>query len=80
MVIDWLFGPVVAAVGAGVDKLPQGHALALPSLTPLWDLIAGLDSIVPIMGPLTVMLGVLGFGAAFIVVRLVLTVWNLLYP
>ncbi len=40
----------------------------------------GFDSIVPVMPLITLMLGLLAFGAIFVLVRIVLTIWNLIYP
>lgn len=80
MIVDWLLAPLIAAVQWAVDRLPDGHALDLPDLDALWDQVRGLDSLVPVLGVVQVMLGLLAFAAVFVVVRLVLTVWNLIYP
>lgn len=80
MVIDALLAPLLAAVASVVDLLPAGAPLPLPSAAPVWSLVQQVDSLIPIMGPLTVMLGVLSFVLVFVGVRLVLTVWNLIYP
>lgn len=80
MIVDAILAPLLAAVSWALGLLPEGAPLDLPTLSPLWSAVSMLDSIVPIIGPLTVMLGLLSFGAVFVVVRLVLTVWNLIYP
>jgi hypothetical protein len=80
VITDALVAPLLAVVSWVVGKLPSGHALALPSLDELWQTVAQVDSLVPVYGPLQVMLGVLALGAVFVVVRLVLTVWNLIWP
>lgn len=80
MVVDALLAPLLSVVEWVLGLLPAGKALPLPNLTALWNLVAVADSIIPIMGPLLVGLGLLAFGAVFVVVRIVLTVWNLIYP
>jgi len=80
MVTDWLVGLILDAVNAALDLLPVGQAPALPSLAPVWNLLGGIDSLVPILGPLTFMLGLLGLAVVFLLVRLVLVVWNLVWP
>lgn len=80
MITDAVLAPIIAAVRYFIGLLPTGQPLQLPSLGPVWDLIARVDSLVPILGPLQVMLAVLALGAVFIVVRLGLTLWNLIWP
>lgn len=80
MITDAIVAPLLAVVSWVVGKLPAGAPLSLPSLSGVWDVVRQVDSLVPIWGPLQVMLAVLALGAVFIVVRLVLTVWNLIWP
>lgn len=80
MVIDWLLAPILDAMNAAVGSLPTGQPLSLPAIDVLWSQLRGLDSLIPVMGPITVMLGVLAAGVVFVAVRLVLTVWHLIYP
>jgi hypothetical protein len=80
MVTDALLAPLLALVAKVVGWLPDGNALPLPSLTPLLTVIGQVDSLVPIAGPLAVVCTILAAGAVFVLVRLVLTVWNLIWP
>lgn len=80
MITDALLSPLIAAVRSVLELLPVGTAPNLPSLQPVWDLIGGLDSLVPIVGPLLFMLGLLSGVVVFVTVRLVLTLWNLIWP
>lgn len=80
MITDAILGPLLGVVRWMVGLLPQGNPLPLPSLDQLWQIVGEVDGLVPVGTPLTVMLGVLAVGAVFIVVRLVLTVWNLVWP
>lgn len=80
MVTDALLAPVLSVVQWVLDLLPDGQPPALPDLDLLWDALAGIDSLVPILGPLTFMVGLLGAVVAFVVARIVLTVWNLIWP
>jgi hypothetical protein len=80
MVTDALLAPLLAVVAKVVGLLPDGSPLPLPSLTPLLTVIGQVDSLVPIAGPLAVVTTVLAAGVVFVLVRLVLTVWNLIWP
>jgi hypothetical protein len=80
MVTDFVLAPLIAVVKAALNALPAGSAPSLPSIAPLWTSLAGFDSLVPIGGPLAFMLGLLALGVAFVALRLVLTLWNLIYP
>lgn len=80
MITDALLAPLVAIVETVLGWLPAGQPLDLPPLGGLWNALAVLDSIVPVMGLVQMMLGLLTFGITFVLVRLVLTVWNLIYP
>lgn len=80
MITDALLAPLLAAVDMIIGWLPAGQALDLPNIDAVWNAIATLDSLIPIIGPLMVMLGLLAVGVVFVIVRLALTVWNLIYP
>lgn len=80
MIIDFLLSPLLTAIRAAVQQLPTGHALALPDLSPMWAQVRGFDSLVPVMAPLGVLLGLLSAGVVFIVVRLAIAVWHLIWP
>lgn len=80
MVTDAVLAPLLAMVQAVVGWLPEGQPLTVAPIDSVWLAIAQVDSLVPIMGPLIAMLGVLSAVVVFIAVRLVLTVWNLIYP
>lgn len=80
MIVDLALSPFLAAVEFLVGLLPTGQALPIGPVASVWSAVAQFDSFIPVMGPLVAMLGVLSAVAVFIVVRLVLTVWNLIYP
>lgn len=80
MVTDALLAPLLAAVQLVVGWLPDGDPVSVPGLGPVWLAVAQVDSLVPVMGPLVAMLGLLSAVVVFLVVRLVLVVWNLVYP
>ena len=80
MILDALIGPLLDALSAGLGLLPEGKALDLPNLDGFWNVVAGVDSIVPILGPLVVMMSILSMVLVFMAVRVVLTVWNLVWP
>lgn len=80
MLTDLLLAPLIEAVNAAVDRLPAGQAPNLPDPAGWWSQLQGLDSLVPIMGPLVFMLGLLGLVVVFVAARLILTVWNLIWP
>ncbi|WP_263118596.1 hypothetical protein [Cellulomonas sp. RIT-PI-Y] len=80
MVTDAILAPLLAVVQWVVDMLPTGEPLSLGPVDGLWTAVRQFDSLIPVMGPVVVMLGLLSAVVAFVVVRLILTVWNLIYP
>lgn len=80
VVVDALLGPLVLAVTAVLSWLPVGQALAIGPVESVWTAVRQFDSLIPVLGPLTAMLGLLGVLAGFLVVRVVLVLWNLIYP
>jgi hypothetical protein len=60
--------------------LPEGDVPQLPGLGGVASLIAKADSLVPVASVVQAALVLLSFGVAFVLVRLVLVVWNLLWP
>lgn len=79
MITDALlsFAGWLAGVVGGI--LPDGH-LSLPAVGGVTTWIAKVDSLVPVTGVLSVALGVLAAVVLFVTVRLVLVVWNLVWP
>lgn len=59
--------------------LPSDH-LTLPPLGGITSAIAKADSLLPVSGILTAALGVLAAVVVFVLIRLTLTVWNLIWP
>lgn len=80
MIIDALFAPVLAAITAVVNLLPTGTAFEVGPVEAVWSAVRQVDSLVPVMGPLMAMLALLTAAVGFIALRLVLTLWNLIYP
>lgn len=80
MLVDALMGPLVQVVNAMMNLLPIGHAMAIGPVEAVWMGVRKFDSLVPVLGPLTAMLALLGVLAGFLVVRVVLVLWNLIYP
>lgn len=80
MITDRILGLLAALLETVTAPLPRGSALQLPSLDSFWNALAGIDSLIPILGPITAGLTLLGALGAFLLVRLVLVVWNLIYP
>jgi hypothetical protein len=62
-----------------IGLLPQGH-LSLPSPAGLADLLGGLDSMVPVLAVIQLALTVLAAVLVFFTVRLILVIWNLIWP
>lgn len=80
MIVDALLTPLVMAVTAVLSWLPVGAAMAIGPVEAVWMGVRKFDSLIPVLGPLTAMLGLLGVLAGFLVVRVVLVLWNLIYP
>jgi hypothetical protein len=79
MVTDLFVAPFIAILQFVVNLLPV-HTLTLPALDPVAEWIARLDSIIPIAGPLMVVVSVLALAVPFIVVRLALMVRHVIFP
>lgn len=79
VITDAIVGAALALVSGVLGLLPSGH-LSLPSAAGLGDVLAGLDSMVPILAPLQVALGLLAAVLVFMAVRLVLVVVNIVWP
>jgi hypothetical protein len=80
MVTDALLAPLLALAQWVVDTLPDGQALALPSLDGVWSAMAGLNSLLPVSEVVIAALGLLSLVVVFLAVRLVLVLWNLVWP
>lgn len=79
MVTDALLRPLLGVLQWVIDTLPVWSPnFGSVSAIVVW--IGRVDSLVPIAGPLSVMLGVLAFGVVFVLVRMVLLAWNLVWP
>jgi hypothetical protein len=79
VITDALLAVASTIAGWIAALLPSGH-LTIPGSGPLVTVLGQLDSLVPIAGPLTAGVGVLAAVLAFVVVRLVLVLWNLIWP
>jgi len=79
MVTDKVLDFAAWVIAFVAQVLPEHH-LSLPTLGGIGPLLGKVDSLVPIAGPLAAAVGVLSVVLAFIVVRLALTVWNLIWP
>lgn len=62
-----------------VGLLPTGH-LDLPGASTVADLLGGLDSMLPILAVIQLALTVLVAVLVFFSVRIVLVIWNLIWP
>lgn len=79
VITDALLDAALAVWNFAVGLLPTGH-LALPSPDGLADVLGGLDSMVPILAPIQLGLTILAAVLVFITVRVILVVWNIVYP
>lgn len=79
MITDALISFVSTVAGWITELLPTDH-LSLPSAGPVVAVLGRVDSLVPIAGPVSAALIVLSAVVAFIAVRLILMLWNLLWP
>jgi hypothetical protein len=80
MVTDAILRPLLSVVDFAFGLLPRAAPMALPGGGALAQQLAGLDSLIPIGGPLRIALGILSAVVVFMLVRLILTVWNLIWP
>lgn len=79
MVTDAILNPILLAVEWFVNLIPVwSPSFGSAGAIAVW--IARVDSLIPIAGPLNAMLGVLSFGLVFVLVRIGITVWNLIWP
>lgn len=79
MIVDGLVAALLSVWEFVVALLPEGN-LTLPSVGGIGTVIAQVDSLVPIIGPLTLALTILGALTAFLVVRIILVVVNIVWP
>ena len=80
MLIDAIVGPLLAAVTGVLAWLPVGQPMEIGPVEAVWLGVRQFDSLVPVLGPVKAMLGLLSVLAGFLVVRVVLVLWNLIYP
>jgi hypothetical protein len=79
-ITDEFLGVILGVVSGLVDSLPKGQPLDLPGVGGFWGVVTGVDSLVPILGPVYMAAGLLAAMVVFVGVRMVLTVWNLIWP
>jgi hypothetical protein len=79
VIVDLLVAAGLSVWNFAVGLLPTGH-LDLPGASGLADVLGGVDSLIPIRGPLLLALGVLSAVVVFVVVRVVLIVINIVLP
>lgn len=77
---DGLVGFLTGLLRPVIETLPAGAPLPIPDLSGVGRTLGAIDQLVPIAGPLSAALGLLAALGVFIAVRLVLLVWNLIYP
>ncbi len=80
MITDAILTVLSAVVGFLTSALPDGQPLTLPGASGLASAVGKVDSLVPIAGPMQALLGVMAAALVFVAVRLVLVIWNLLWP
>lgn len=79
MIVDSVVGVLVTFVEWVAGLLPD-HEFAPPSPVAIMQTVLDIDSLVPILGPLSMAGGLLALGVVFVVVRLVLLVRHVLLP
>lgn len=79
MIVDLLVGLVAGILAPVLGLLPEGH-LALPAASSLAASLAGLDSLVPVLGVLRLGAVMLSLLLVFVSVRVVVFLRYLLLP
>ncbi len=79
MIVDAILG-FVGWLGSFIGGLLPTSHLLLPSMAPVSSLLGKVDSLIPIAGPLAAAQVVLALVVVFVSIRLVLTLWNLIWP
>jgi hypothetical protein len=77
VILDALYGLMIAVVGPLQGALPQGH-LTLPDPEPLGAILAVWDFYLPIKGPLTIVVGYFALFGGFLAWKVAVYVWRLL--
>lgn len=67
-------------LGLFTEFLPDSGHLSLPVVGPLGEFLGKLDTLIPILGPLQLAMTVLSAVVAFVALRVLLTLWNLVWP
>lgn len=80
MVTDFFLGLILSAVETVVGWLPDGVALDLPVIDSMVAWIQDLNSVIPVGPVIQAGVALLSLLGVFLAVRLVLTVWNLIWP
>ena len=79
MVTDAILSPLLGLVEWVLALLPSAP-VTVPGAGPMLLWVGRVDSLVPIAEALTFAAGLGAVAIVFVVVRLVLTVWNLVWP
>lgn len=80
MVTDFFLGLILSAVEAVVGLLPEGQPLDIPAIDSMVSWIQDLNSVIPVGPVIQAAVALLSLLGVFLAVRLVLTVWNLIWP
>lgn len=79
MIIDVLVAPLLRIVERMFRVLPEGQALDLPGMQSMTDIMAKVNSVIPV-GPVVQMAVVLlGALVVFLLIRLVLVIVNIVW-
>jgi hypothetical protein len=79
VITDALLNAAMAVWDFVMGLLPSGH-LDMPDPGGVADVLGGVDSLVPILGPLAVAMTILGALVTFLIVRVILVVINIIWP
>ena len=79
MVTDAVLGPLFVLAEWVLAQLPSAP-VTVPGAGAMLLWVGRVDSLVPIAEPLTFAAGLGAVAVVFVVIRLVLTMWNLVWP
>jgi hypothetical protein len=80
VVTDALLAPLLALCEWLVGSLPAGEPFDVPALATVWEWVARVDSVLPVLGLVEVAVGLLAAVVGFFLVRMVLVVRHVLLP
>lgn len=80
MITDALLHALTLAILGFTSLLPQSSGWALPDLEPVWGPIRKMNSLLPIGDQLVAVIAVLAVVGVFVLVRLLLVLWNAIWP